>query len=470
MDKMKMGVIVAVVAIAAIAIAAFVLMNNSGGGHNEDTTDYPVRGDTAVPALADIKTPLWVLGNANHDDRVDSKDVTAINNLIKQMKYDYFGDANNDGVIDNKDVKQVENMIGGSATDVYYINVDDEIKVYHPTKKVNIVCNHRCIVRSMMILSNQDRSTYKIVGVNNLSEGDGPGKEFDYYRWSTMPINITSANKEMDIEAIDGLEKQYGSLVITAGSALSYGTNLDKYYEDDKNVQIVRFCTWEGYTLEGILTTGYLLAGVGDSTPGTGTTAWDSAVKYETWYNGYYDQIVKEVAKSTKKSTIILAYYTASSKSLTLRGPLSGDYINSEICGGDNLAKLYTDGERTTNLTPEDIAARAGNVDVVVYMTGDSFSDPNYARDQALSLAEYLSGYVSTDADFYSSSWYLNGAPVLVQLAHLAKMLNPDSSVLQNFDMKKIWDEYRSFMGWSDRTDDVFEVVTILEEPVHTTA
>jgi len=102
MDAKTTKMIVIIVAvIAVVAIAAFVLMNNNGGGNNEDK-----KGE--IPELDAFPSRLAVLGNANCDDYLDSKDVAYVEKLIKEANFDYskefMCDANYDGYINDKDV------------------------------------------------------------------------------------------------------------------------------------------------------------------------------------------------------------------------------------------------------------------------------------------------------------------------------------------------------------------------------
>ena len=138
MDKKIL--IVALVAIIAIAaVAAYVLMNNNGNNNSPSDKDEFATGNYNFkymdlyddPFDYEKQTRLAVLGNANNDTNIDSKDVTAIRNLIKNGDIDaksnastyaanYYADANNDGKINEADAKYVQGMIDGKVTKVFY--------------------------------------------------------------------------------------------------------------------------------------------------------------------------------------------------------------------------------------------------------------------------------------------------------------------------------------------------------------
>ncbi len=139
MDK-KIIIIFAVIAvIAVVAVAAFVMMG-SGNGGDEDKAGARLGEEIATKDYPSTEGRLWVYGNANEDDKIDSSDVTALKAMISgSAKKTQLADANADGVIDDKDVKQLEAMLNAKKDTklrVYYIdNYFKVAKIDWPVKK-----------------------------------------------------------------------------------------------------------------------------------------------------------------------------------------------------------------------------------------------------------------------------------------------------------------------------------------------
>lgn len=114
--KTKTIAVLAVVIIIIAAVAAYVVL----GDDDEDTKDdrnYDGR--------------LTVLGNANNDDYLDSDDVEALEQIIKDggtVADHPLADANNDGVIDSADVDMVKRMVNREKMEINILNGKSEIQ------------------------------------------------------------------------------------------------------------------------------------------------------------------------------------------------------------------------------------------------------------------------------------------------------------------------------------------------------
>ena len=103
MDNKLIGIL-AVVVVAVVAIAAVVIINNN---NNNGGGDEPVSDDIkALTGLPSSDSRLWVYGNANEDDVIDSDDVAYLKEVIKNKGpgNKVLCDANRDGWINDKDV------------------------------------------------------------------------------------------------------------------------------------------------------------------------------------------------------------------------------------------------------------------------------------------------------------------------------------------------------------------------------
>ena len=104
--------IIAVVAVAGVGGAVFFMNNNGGSG--SDGKDF----DNASGALL-------IYGNANEDSTIDSKDVDAIQALIDKGEYEKIADANMDGKVNSDDITFVNDIIAGRATKLHYKDLAD---------------------------------------------------------------------------------------------------------------------------------------------------------------------------------------------------------------------------------------------------------------------------------------------------------------------------------------------------------
>ncbi len=143
MDNKLIGIL-AVVVVAVVAIAAVVIINNN---NNNGGGDEPVSDDIkALTGLPSSDSRLWVYGNANEDDVIDSDDVAYLKEVIKNKGTGnkVLCDANRDGWINDKDVAYTEKIITASADettklDVYYVdNYNTPQKVSWPVKSIAI--------------------------------------------------------------------------------------------------------------------------------------------------------------------------------------------------------------------------------------------------------------------------------------------------------------------------------------------
>ena len=139
-NKNTIIVIAAVVVVAIVAVAAFAVMNNNGGG--SDTKDGARVGEQLKESdFPDSGSRLWVYGNASEDDKLDSSDVVALENMVKgSVLRTQLADANADGEVDDKDVTYLKSILAATEStkiDVYYVdNYFKVAKVSWPVKSI----------------------------------------------------------------------------------------------------------------------------------------------------------------------------------------------------------------------------------------------------------------------------------------------------------------------------------------------
>ena len=107
---------------------------------------------------------LEVYGNANMDDKIDSSDVTYVQQIITGSKTPtQFADANQDGIIDANDVSQINALINGQASKIYLLDGN----------KQNILVN--LPANRLVVEYNQNTELVRILGVENLVVGIDSG-------------------------------------------------------------------------------------------------------------------------------------------------------------------------------------------------------------------------------------------------------------------------------------------------------
>jgi ABC-type Fe3+-hydroxamate transport system substrate-binding protein len=327
--NMVVYIIVAVLVVAAIGVYT---LSNSSSDNNKYVDSYPTGR-------------LWVLGNANNDDYIDQSDVDYINNIISRgsINYkDYFMcDANNDGKIDSDDVKQVQALIAGTADKIWYVNVDKKIKSFDNTKKKNVLPIYQASTEEVILLN-----SHLIVA----SDDTTTKTMYPMFR-DVIPSNLPSVGdtNDPDIEAILKIYKTYGSLIIFTGTADYFNPKLESQVEPF-GIQVVRLPSWEhGLVPNGILTLGYLL----------GETK--NAYRYLDWHDRIINTITKKVSSIPDGDKVkLLVLDTFPDNADEILGPGSGDYENSELSGGNNLADIFGSTKEksvTYEYTVEDIAS-----------------------------------------------------------------------------------------------------------------
>ncbi len=443
--------IIAIVAVGIVAVGAiaFVALNN--GSNNGGGSDSPtVEGYSDSPIL-------WVVGNTDGDQDIDSNDVAVIEKIIAAKggvdKYKY-ADANGDGTIDSKDVDAVNAMIGGTATTLYYYNIDGNRCDYTVRDNVNIISVNQCNLQEVNMIINAD-SKNKVVGSDQQIQKYNNVFGLTFADKPADGVLVTgTSNGEVQAEIVSTLEEYYGHVEITLGSVNSYGKTLETDFADDDNVSIIRLPSWEDGTLSGVMTYGYLFGGVQKN------SSWTQATNYYSWYNKYVDPIetyVAGLADSDKPNVITMyvkdCYPGATNKVLSTT---SGDYERSELCGANNVGDYF--GTGYVAVTNEDMAACQAEkgIDIIIVEPSGVYGDggKEYVTNAPQLCINEFDGYISSNTDIYSLSFMVTTGPAcVVSMVAFATMFFPDADEFADFDADAVFAEYLKMAGWDERTD-----------------
>jgi ABC-type Fe3+-hydroxamate transport system substrate-binding protein len=224
MEQKTLIAIVAVVVVAAVAIGAFVLMNQ-GGSDDEPTYDIP-------------DTRMLVFGNANNDDYLDSSDLTFLKAIVNgsatwDKKTNLFADTNTDGTVDQKDVDLLSNILAGKKTTMYYLNWHGNVRSINYPLSGNIAGSYVDIAALAWIAGCYDditsiRQTQQ--NLDNLDPVQFPGAAG---KWKTVSDDT---NTTFDVQK---LLAQKVKVVLTDPDFIEGNGLLEKMHEADKSMNVI---------------------------------------------------------------------------------------------------------------------------------------------------------------------------------------------------------------------------------------
>ncbi len=268
--------IVVVLAVAG-GSAAIILMNQKSGG-----SEYSLLDES-----------LQVFGNANGDWKVDSNDVSYLDDIIKGDKVETkYADANQDGKIDEKDKEQVQALIDNTAENVWIVDGDSHIKkVGRNITKIG--CEYYSNTELMLILGQKD----KVYAVDY-----APYQAKSFYFGSTSTVADLGNMNSPDYEAVGAMDLD---ILLT----FSY-SGAEAKQEKLPDVDVVYLGMYRPNVLEptkseyfqGILKAGYIFGAV------------EKAENYMKWLLDIRDMINDKTSglSEDSKPKVLMTNYTSS--------------------------------------------------------------------------------------------------------------------------------------------------------------
>ncbi len=279
-SKIILAIGVAVVVVAA-GIGAAVILNNKDDGYYSSNSDCR----------------LQILGNADENDYLDSKDIDKINDMIEAGEYSQMADANNDDVVDSKDTEMVQSIIdlkdsnsGKDAADkekmdVYYITVNGAIQTAtFPVSK--IICANTQRALDIAINIGVDDM---IVATNDYVNKYATDVDSTYMYRAFKDLPSIGDRKTPDLEQVTKIDAD----AIYAGTTKYYMTNVDASATSYGGKTILRLASWEngGYA-NGALMLGFF------------TDADEDAQDFVKWMDDLDSEIQDKLADIENKSDI----------------------------------------------------------------------------------------------------------------------------------------------------------------------
>ncbi len=304
-------VVVALVAGICVIGASFIFLSNAKDKAVEDDSQSIELTLNAFP-----ETRNWIMGNANLDDKIDSKDVTYLQAVIAgTAARNDMCDANCDGKIDSKDVEQVKKIIGKTAKKIWFVDIDKQVSsCNYPVKK--LISIYTVYTEAVIVLGAQDM----IVGSD-----DDVIKRYKVQFGLDVPSigNRFTPTREAVLKIADDNKGDLG--MYFTGTRARYDSGLEKLL-NPYGVDVVRLPTWEiGLAANGIITLSYLLG------------KEEAAFKYIAWHDSIIGKITNTVSsiKESDRKTVFLDY----DYDIVARSVGSGDYENTILCGGKNISQ-----------------------------------------------------------------------------------------------------------------------------------
>ncbi len=423
-SKVILAIGVAVVVVAAGA-GVFLMMNN------DDDSYYSSNSDCR----------LQILGNADENDYLDSKDIDKINDMIEASEYSQMADANNDSVVDSKDADMVQSIIdlkddnSGKAAadkekmDVYYITVNGAVQsATFPVSK--IICANTQRALDIAINIGVDDM---IVATNDYVNSYATDKDSTYMYRNFKDLPSIGDRKTPDLEQITKIDAD----AIYAGTTKYYMTNVDANATSYGGKTILRLASWEngGYA-NGALMLGFF------------TDADKSAQDFVKWM----DDIDKEIQDKLENIENKTDVKVISMSSATWFGAQS-DGVSTAISalGITNVGNnIITDTSKTGG------SAKTYAEDIVTqnpqYIILSPYLYLNQTSDEiATKYASYdFSGIGACDAvkngNIYMTNYEL---PFTLQTLIVAGILFPDEFSSDYVDgyLKEYLDEYCNLDG-----------------------
>lgn len=406
-------------------------------------TSQPTAKPTKQPTSVDaMDLTLEIYGNANMDDKVDSSDVSYLQQILSsQRTATLFADANMDGTVDADDFTQLNALLDGTAAKIYLQDGNKQnISVSLPANRLVVEYNQN--TELMRILGIEDL----VVGVDS---GVEPVKEFFYPDNYQNIVNVGDMSSP-DYEVVLNVNPTT-LLTFTAATTdkAAHLPGVDVVYLGLYTPNVTK--PEDSAFIQGVLKAGYIF----DKVP--------RATEYANWILSLTSTInekVNTIPEAERKTVLITNCPTLSN---TPKAYIEQDTLG-QVCilaGGDNIASgtsgksISIDNEFVISQNPDFIFLHT-----VRYTYGGLTREPPQGVDandpsgMQTQLQEYIDqpGFadltaVTNDHVYLIAGDFRNNAMGgTLGAVYMAKVLYPD--VFTDFNPQAIHQEYMThFLG-----------------------
>lgn len=443
------------------------------------------------PADATVSSNLWIYGNVNGDDYIDSADVTLLEAIIAGEAaqvyvsiYDgynaddslsgivSFADVNQDGVIDGSDVEYLEAIIAyqaaysaavsaGTLSDfddeltLFYLNCDlKAASVDLPVRTLGVVYYTNSEVVRLL------GATDRVVASDNTTINNHKTLLPEYQREDIFNLGNTRFN--LDSETLLNICYDKGMDVMFTGSSSTYSDGLEA--KVDGFIDVVRLPAWEDNNfMAGTLTLGYILG------------ATETAYEYNAWAQGYIDAIADALSGLTdeQKVTVLCPKGRVANNCLEGNGPGSGQFEITELAGGINLASKLSASSEYPAFSVEWILSE--NPDYVIvsgYCGFEKAGEDNVRTLVSDVLDNAYSVYAGTKAAdnghiYFVTSEIFTGPAAIIGMVYIANMLYPEltSGIDGTTAFKEFFEKFCPGMADYDVDAHLAQYVSPVPEP-----
>jgi len=403
-----------------------------------EPTATPQPTASPPPTVESLNLVLEIYGNANMDDKIDSSDVTYLQQIIDGSKTQTaFADANKDGTVDANDITQVNAIINGEASIIYLLDGNSQnISVSLPANR-------------LVVEYNQNTELVLILGIEDLVVGIDAGVEpvKDLFYPNNPEIVSVGQMSSPDYEAVLNLNPT-ALLTFTAATddKAAHLPGVDVVYLGLYNPNVTH--PEASSVFQGILKAGYIFNKV------------PRATEYANWLldlTSYINEKVNTIPEDQRKTVMITNCPTLSStpKAYTALDTLGQACI---LAGGENIAASLTgksitiDTEFVVDQDPDYIFLHT-----VRYTYGGGTMEPEQGIDATdpsgmqTQLDQYISqpGFadltaVQNDQVYLIAGDFRNNAMGgTLGAVYMAKVLYPD--VFADFNPQEIHEEYLTY-------------------------
>jgi iron complex transport system substrate-binding protein len=403
-----------------------------------EPTSTPQPTASPPPTVDSLNLVLEIYGNANMDDKIDSSDVTYLQQIIGGSKTQtLFADANKDGTVDANDITQVNAIINGDASKIYLLDGNSQnISVSLPANR-------------LVVEYNQNTELVLILGIEDLVVGIDAGVEpvKDLFYPDNPDIVSVGQMSSPDYEAVLNLNPTT-LLTFTAATTdkAAHLPGVDVVYLGLYNPNVTH--PEASSVFQGILKAGYIFNKV------------DRATEYANWLldlTSYISEKVNTIPEDQRKTVMITNCPTLSStpKAYTALDTLGQACI---LAGGENIAASLTgksitiDTEYIVDHDPDYIFLHT-----VRYTYGGGTMEPEQGIDATdpsgmqTQLDQYVTqpGFdgltaVQNDQVYLIAGDFRNNAMGgTLGAVYMAKVLYPD--VFADFNPQEIHQEYLTY-------------------------
>ncbi len=349
-------------------------------------TAQPTPKPTPQPTkVSDMALTLEIYGNANMDDKIDTKDVTYLQNIISGANgQTRFADANYDGKIDATDIDQVNAIINGNVAKINLLDGNRQnITVTLPANRIVVEYIQNAEMVRVLGLEN------KVVGVDYCVDK----LKSIYFPENAASIQSVGQMSSPDYEAVLNLNPDILlTFSNTTADKISKLPGVDVvflglYYPNVTKPEDSRF-------IQGVLKAGYIFNKV------------DKATEYANWLLSLTSSINAKASTITteqEKSVFITNYPYPGSTGI--KAYMTIDTLG-QVCilsGGKNVASIIPTYFSAASYTVDDEWIISQNPDYIFLHTvayqfnGQANPDPAQGLDvnDAASIKNCLQSYLS---------------------------------------------------------------------------